>query len=347
MTDVAQIKDKKDRIFELDCLRVIAILAVIMIHVSVNLIIHNPQNSIEFVIGNFFDSISRFAVPFFVMLSGYFMLDENREMPISKLKNKVVKLLLILVFWSALYALIFNFNNFLNAFIYGHFHLWYLYLIIGLYLFVPVFRLFVKRQNMTYIYYTVLLGIIFIFLPKYLDLLFPPNNATKLFDNFGFYGGGYYVYFLIGWIIKNLKDKIVKYKKVLFILVILSLATTFCCTQFIHSHHFKAYKIFYHCIGLNVLTYSVSLFCVLYDEIKKHTPKFPPKLKQFITKCSALSFGVYLIHAGILIQFLHIFKNLNYGIIYVVVLFILTTISSFLTAYLISKIKYLNQLIKI
>ena len=100
------------REIEFDILRILAILAVIMIHVSAPFVINYQPNSLQFTVGNIFDSISRIGVPFFVLISGTFMLDENKELSINKLSKKILKLLTILIVWSAFYALVYNFHDF-------------------------------------------------------------------------------------------------------------------------------------------------------------------------------------------------------------------------------------------
>ena len=56
---------KKHRIAYLDCLRILAIMAVIMIHSSAGFINDYSSASTEFLVANIFDSISRFGVPIF------------------------------------------------------------------------------------------------------------------------------------------------------------------------------------------------------------------------------------------------------------------------------------------
>lgn len=344
--DNGNITKNSVRIFEFDFLRVIAVLAVIMIHTSANLVIHYPQNSTEFIVGNFFDSISRFAVPFFVMISGYFMLDEKREMPVFKIKNKIIKIIFLLLIWSCFYALIYKFHNFIPAFLYGHYHLWYLYLIIGLYLITPILRLFVKENNTRYVYYCIFLGIGFSFFPNLLNAVFAPNYATKLAEMFQVSVRGYLVYYLIGWCFCQNKN-IIKRNSVKALLVCISLVTIFCCTQLVHSNYYKAYKIFYNSINIPVLIYSVSLFSLIYNILHKYSDSIGSHFKSFISKCSSLTLGAYLIHASFLHLYESIFKHIHHGILYVLLLFVLTAISSFTTALVVSKIKYLNQLIKI
>ena len=67
---------KGTRLFYLDLLRAFACLSVIMIHVSAEYAV-KEVGSIDFWVGNIFDSISRAGVPIFVMISGAWMLDEE------------------------------------------------------------------------------------------------------------------------------------------------------------------------------------------------------------------------------------------------------------------------------
>lgn len=87
------------RIYDLDVLRTLACCAVVMIHASAQYA-SNDVGTLNFFIGNFWDSLSRFAVPVFV-----------------------------------------------RSFFSGSFHLWFCYMIVGLYLILPLLRLWVKREN--------------------------------------------------------------------------------------------------------------------------------------------------------------------------------------------------------
>ena len=82
----------QNRLVEYDIIRIIAIMAVIMIHCSAGYVVHFVPETNHFIIGNILDSCSRIAVPFFVMISGIFMLDTNRILSIDKLKFKISKL---------------------------------------------------------------------------------------------------------------------------------------------------------------------------------------------------------------------------------------------------------------
>ena len=75
------------RIYYLDVLRVVACMAVVMIHASAPYL-GKDIGSFNFWVGNVLDSLSRVAVPLFVMISGALMLDEKYVYTAEKLKKK-------------------------------------------------------------------------------------------------------------------------------------------------------------------------------------------------------------------------------------------------------------------
>ena len=100
MENIFQNKDaKKVRIYYLDVLRVIACLAVVMIHSSAGFVVKNI-GSVNFWIGNLFDSLSRIGVPIFIMIPGALMLDENYDFSFDKMFGHITKIVLFFVFCS-------------------------------------------------------------------------------------------------------------------------------------------------------------------------------------------------------------------------------------------------------
>lgn len=149
----------KERNLALDITRIIAAMAVVMIHTSAMFLTSFGHETLEFSVGNLFDSVSCIGVPLFVMISGALMLDERRTVTVRGILCRNVKgVLLLLVFWSACYAVVFqvilplragssvSIRAFGEALLFGHFHMWYLYMIAGLYLATPFLRGFVKKE---------------------------------------------------------------------------------------------------------------------------------------------------------------------------------------------------------
>lgn len=77
----------KTRLAYYDYLRVAAIFGVIMIHVSAQNWQNSNVNSIEWQFFNIYDSMMRWAVPVFVMISGSLFL--NREYNIKTIYKKI------------------------------------------------------------------------------------------------------------------------------------------------------------------------------------------------------------------------------------------------------------------
>ena len=101
--------EKKSRIYSYDIIRIIAVLAVVTIHSSANLLTKCEFGSYNFTIGNLLDSISRLAVPLFLMISGALMLNEDRNIPAKKFFRSAANIyFLLLKEWYHFYCPIFR-----------------------------------------------------------------------------------------------------------------------------------------------------------------------------------------------------------------------------------------------
>ncbi len=87
-----------------DYLRLLATFAVIILHVSASNWYSANVNSIEWQSFNFYDSIVRWCVPIFVMISGSLFL--NKDISLKTIYNKYIPRMIIAFFtWSIFYAL--------------------------------------------------------------------------------------------------------------------------------------------------------------------------------------------------------------------------------------------------
>ena len=140
------LQGRKKRVIWLDLLRVIATCGVPMAHLCSNVINQTPGVlSSDYITLNFFNSMCRWVVPTFVMISGVFFLNKDKECDPKKIFTKnVVRMATAFIFWSFLYALqqsffpaigvgkeipAFSEKAFINDFISGEYHMWYLYMI--------------------------------------------------------------------------------------------------------------------------------------------------------------------------------------------------------------------------
>ena len=117
------------RIVWLDLLRIFSIFFVIMIHVtSINWYTETPS-SFDFNVLNFYNGISRFCVPVFVMLSGALLLSKKNIDIKTFYKKNILRLIIALIFWGLFYALLTtifsnkSFFEFIKNFNEIHYHL--------------------------------------------------------------------------------------------------------------------------------------------------------------------------------------------------------------------------------
>lgn len=143
-------------------LRVIALYAVIILHCSsIPLIAYGKIPMTDWWQADFFNAIVRFAVPVFVMITGALLLHREYE-PWSFLKKRLSRVVIPFLFWSLVYVwyswyneeITFgndvwaNIRQVLHLLKYGSsYHMWYVYMLIGLYFFMPVLSKFVRHAS--------------------------------------------------------------------------------------------------------------------------------------------------------------------------------------------------------
>ncbi len=214
-------RSTNNRVLSLDITRIAAVLAVVMIHASACFITES-KTAYEFAVGNIFDTISRIGVPLFIMISGALMLDEHKHSSVNLLLKKNIKnLVFLLVFWSAVYDLIYhvflplinhkaiNLKEIMIAFTHGHIHMWYLYMIIGLYLITPFLRCFVCIQNKKLVLLFIAISLLAQFTLPIIQGLSLIRESFILLAQFlnkfslNFFGG-YTTYYLAGWYVVHI-----------------------------------------------------------------------------------------------------------------------------------------------
>ena len=336
----------KDRVKYIDFLKVIAIISVIAMHVNTNIRdYYIASNKLLYFIFTLIDSFPRAAVPLFLMITGYLMLDSNKEEKYSDfLRKKVLKLLIPFICISFIYfcEVIYNGNlkhplfDFFKAFSNNevYYHLWYMYSIIILYLFIPFERILVKNLKKEDLRNLILLVLIMGNLFTTIKLFSIRYNNTMLI---GFTLPDliiYNNYMLIGYYIKKYDIK----TKVIYLLGILSLILMPIGDYFIIYDTLRNDP-FLSALCILPALYGIGLFMLVKNYYK------PIKIKlinKFICNCSKLSLYIYLIH----MIFIRLFKKviemkwLHESFIENILFSILMIIITLIASYLVSKILY-------
>lgn len=154
-------------IYWVDLVRIVAVFQVILVHLSYVIFFKEELLSSNWMAANFYDSFSRMGVPLFFMASGFLLLGRSEPVP-DFFRKRFVKVGIPTLFWSVAYLLwsVEAYRNgtmnppgialsMLKAMYLGdvEIHLWFLYILIGIYLVVPILRVFVSaasRQDLTY-----------------------------------------------------------------------------------------------------------------------------------------------------------------------------------------------------
>ena len=129
-------------------MRIVACIAVIVCHTSGSLVTHNQvaPGTAWFNQCLGINAFIRWAVPFFVMLTGFFMLDPLKKVQLKTLYSKnILRIFSALVFWSFFYGIIYHTSFYpLGE---QESHLWYLGMIIGVYFAIPILRYITQNQT--------------------------------------------------------------------------------------------------------------------------------------------------------------------------------------------------------
>ena len=203
-----------------ELLRVVAMLAVIVLHVSGGWLESLPVGTTDWHALNMWDSLCRWCVPVFVMCSGMFLLDPQKALSWPSLFLRyILRMVTALLFWGAAYRLLYelaagtlspaSLPRVLYAVILGNTetHLWYLTMTIGLYLLTPLLRAFVRGAKRSDFHWFFLVYALFMLvIPLFLRLRGSQTvalYANRLYLNFtlgfpplafvGYYLAGYYL----------------------------------------------------------------------------------------------------------------------------------------------------------
>lgn len=289
-----------------DIIRVIALFALVMIHTSAaGFDGRFGARTAYWQICNVYDAFSQFCVPVFVMISGMFLLNPEKEYDIRKLfQTKLLRLVTAYLFWSSFYFIIsiihkrtmglthdcikIYFWSILN----GRFHMWFLFMIAGLYIVTPILRVIVKDERIT-IYYLVLWLVLgttsmlemFPVIQKILDLTVNRLNIMLVAGFSGYFVWGY-------WLSQHQIPPFAR--KIIYILGLLAALFTAIFNGLAGYLLDKPVTDIYNYLYPNIflMATAVFVFCQYFFQKKRITPKW----EKGITCIGKWSLGIYLVH---------------------------------------------------
>ena len=302
---------KSVRLIYLDVLRIAATFSVIILHTASSQVYSTPVDTFDWQVFNIYHSLVSWCVPMFLMLSSVIFLDNKKNISRKDMYGKYIKrILTALVFWGLLYGFSslfakkfisheviagFEIIAIFEKLLFGPawYHLWYLYLIIGIYILTPLFRVFISHSTKKDLEYLLILfflsGLVLPMVNKALSMIdqkYVINfSIVELTGYVGYYFAGYYFS-------KNEISK--KLKIVIYILGILSIIITILLTAR-YSLLAGEQKGYLYGYLLPTTMFSAFAIFILFKDMFKSI-YLSDKLKKIIIYSSNCTFGIYLAH---------------------------------------------------
>jgi surface polysaccharide O-acyltransferase-like enzyme len=319
----------KERIVYADLLRIVATGAVIVLHTAASRWYGTPVKSLGWQAMNAYDSLVRWAVPVFVMVSGMFQLKPNspEQIPLTcadeyrvMFRKYLLRFICALAFWSIVHNGFRQFTRFFirheeiealdiaNIFLkipFGPawYHMWFVYMILGLYLITPLVRIFINHALKPHLHCFLILFaavgtgiplVTFIFrkipdIPGY-RLYLPLSELT-----------GYLGYYIAGYYFATYKLQ-THTRKLLYTLAIVSVVITAVGTSFFSMIGERREEALYEYIFPTTMLTSFGIF-VFFKE-RFGALRLSPKAASVVSAISGCTFGIYLLHDLVLQIFL-------------------------------------------
>ncbi len=326
-------KTKKERIFYLDVLRTLAIMAIILYHVDYFFgpLTTQPEIIAHMAIHDF----GRVGVPIFLMISGVLLLNKPYPSISDFLKRRFARIVYPFVFWMIviivpLYLQGSDLGSIWLFFIGEPSITWYFWALIGIYLFIPVINPFIKEYGLK--------GVEYFLVVWFFTVILMTINSYPLWTNFNLdMFAGYVGYPLLGYWLTNKKFSLIDKKLCImgFIILIISLGLY----VFLHAHNQDLIRNLYLNISVVFMGVGLFLFITCIDRLNKFNSVRDNFIGKAITSLSVCSYGMYFSHT-IVVNWLLPYNpqsNLLFPLMFAITVFL-----SWLLPYVLSKIPYVK-----
>jgi surface polysaccharide O-acyltransferase-like enzyme len=338
-----------NKLFEFENMRGIAILAVVIIHVTAGATITYTPGSISYFSYNIVNSFLQFAVPLFLFISSVVLswkLSQEEKTPLlsfyrKRLRGVVFPYLLWSFLYIALKLVLYRDSSMLSWNFLGKellngtafYHLYFLLIMIQLYLFLPILKSFLQKMNFSHVLIlTVILQGGFYYLNKIWIYQLYPHPANLL--------GSYLSVFIIGsWLGLNyqrVKTILWSYKRYFWALHLVLAALFITINIRLRMGAPVGLTIYYGSYHLFVLAACVSIWL---GSLQKQS---------VFGECfGEHSFAIYLIHPFFLAVWQYLWQavgNAASNHFFYLLGFLFTLILSFAVSYVLAKWRILGRL---
>lgn len=310
-----KITSTTERNIAFDILRILSAFSVVVLHVSSMYLMENNVSTTDFKVANFINSLSRFGVPIFVMISGAIFLSKEKQISIGKLwKHNILRLFILYIVWSFAYYVfqslyLWKFDFWRHGFVrtitgcvYASNHFWFIFMIIGLYTLVPILRTWLHHSSETEQKYFIGLFMVFQILRTTLEIAIDKSLTTTISELVEVTElTGYLGYFILGYFLTQYKVP-QKLKWGIYISVPIGIIANYYISDFLSVKYGYYSPGIYDSFGLFTFLHVVALFVFVSDMASKIQ-----KENGFITFIKNLSLdtlGIYMMHIALLTFFM-------------------------------------------
>jgi surface polysaccharide O-acyltransferase-like enzyme len=343
---------KNKDLFWLNDTRLLAASAIIFVHFVQNVqsTLHSGVGSLSWWETNFYLAFTMWGVPVFVMISGAILLSPHKEYRSATefYAKRLNRLGIPILFWTIFYLGI----TYAKSLFLGHSfdlkeigieliggrpynHMWYLYMVFGLYLFTPFLRKISKYSDDKEVKTLVSLLMIISFLAV-LTKDITLHNSTIFIFMFPVYLS----YFFAGHLIMRTTIHLKTYH-LIFLIILFGVLTAL--GQYGYEQYHWKFS-FHHNFSITMIPLSICIM-ILIKKIHKKIA-ISEKLRETLAK---FTLGAYLIHpviVGVIVQIgyfgmdMHSYTAIKIFLITVLIIFV-----SVVIAYIFSKIPFLKRVI--
>ena len=294
----------RKRIFYLDFIRALAIILVLSAHIT-RLFYNNAPHSANYMhLVAPMINVAIMGVPLFLMISGALLLNRKYELG-DFLKRRYKRVLIPFLFWSVVTIILRIFldnqapspSNILTMFFDDY---WYVWMILGVYLFIPIINAFIENYGIKGVEYFLAIWTFVIILDT--AGLYPFHNFEL--GNFA----GYLGYLVLGYYLSNKEFRISDSNMAILSLVVLLIITIFSMEHTVSISYMKHRLSYYGYQTIEVVIQSAAMYLFI-RYFSQSSAKTPGSIKnkvysffkdtfmfKIIFTISTFSYGIYLAH---------------------------------------------------
>ena len=344
------------RIFYFDGIRAVAILCVVLLHVTGHLgeIMNYDLSTIYSLSGLytlFANNFFRIGIALFLMLSGALLLGRDWDIK-GFFSKRIPRLLKPFLFWALIFSIILILSSYfvssinfvtkfgaldmINVFVDtllcrgpGSEVYWFVWMMLGMYLMMPIFNKWINNTDFSKIEYFLIIWAIYIVAVH--SLMLPvPEILSFFISPIGFVVLGYYL--------RYTERKI--FNSSIIALIFIAVPSVL---MFIYSYCIADTTILFvfHRYSILIMIVAIGVFCIFKSSPILNDPR--GDVRKIVSSIAVCSYGMYLIHSPMIMVVRRI-VHINFAFDYII-FFIVGFILSWIIIYVLAKIPIIDDYI--